>query len=48
MVQGKVPGELRWKGRSMAAWLWIYDNDFALCNWTLAQPSIKKDPVSNL
>lgn len=33
----------------MAVWLWIYIyNDFALCNWSTAQPSKKKDCVNNL
>lgn len=33
----------------MAIWLWIYGNDFAMCNWSIAQPSIqKKCSVNNL
>lgn len=31
----------------MAIWLWIYDNDFALCNWNIAQPRIKKYLCNN-
>ena len=44
MAWSKRPGELRWKRLSyMAIWLWIYDNEFALCNWNIVQPRIKSN-----
>ncbi len=32
----------------MAVWLWIYDNELALYNWRIAQPSNEKNRVNNL